>query len=190
MLLYLHVGLQMVSWLLMGEVYHCDSLGGDVMVWFGEFGLMIVGVAIVHAEYFFVLYLVLLYGVQLWVVLFEESRAVVLAWIYYLLLFVVTDRGLLVIVIMGFFGGAALLGCLYSLFVGVDVVLEFGVDALFLLEVEFEHVVFVMFGLVYVDGVVLMFGSMFYLGCVCCDLRFAIGEGVWAMFFGGMPFEE
>src|SRR5438552_640066 len=45
-----HTGLQTVSWLLEGRVFHRDSLGNEQYVQPGELNLMTAGRAIVHAE--------------------------------------------------------------------------------------------------------------------------------------------
>lgn len=71
-----HTGLQTVSWLFEGEIEHRDSGGVHAMVRPGEVNLMTSGYGIAHSE-------VstpardLLHGVQLWVVLPQESQDLV-----------------------------------------------------------------------------------------------------------------
>jgi quercetin 2,3-dioxygenase len=68
-----HIGLQTVSWLLSGEIEHRDSLGSLQRVRAGELNLMTAGRGIAHSEYS--LGADPLHGVQLWVALTDEYRA-------------------------------------------------------------------------------------------------------------------
>ena len=70
-----HIGLQTVSWLFTGEIEHRDSTGVSAMVRAGEFNLMTGGRGISHSEVSLPGTEVL-HGVQLWVALPAEARAV------------------------------------------------------------------------------------------------------------------
>jgi redox-sensitive bicupin YhaK (pirin superfamily) len=185
-----HIGLQTVSWLLDGEVHHRDSLGSDQHIRPGELGLMTAGAAITHAEQSPVPHPALLHGVQLWVALPEEARAVAPAWEHHADLPVLRDHGATATVILGDLAGATSPGSVHSPLVGVDVALEPGADALLPLESGFEHAVLVMSGSVVVDGTSLAPGAMIYLGCGRRDLALASTAGARAMLLGGAPFEE
>lgn len=185
-----HIGLQTVSWLLDGTVHHRDSLGSDQVITPGALGLMTAGAAITHAEQSPVPHPALLHGVQLWVALPAESRAVAPSWAHHTDLPVVRDRGAAATVIMGTLAGATSPGQAYTPLVGADVALDGGADLLLPLEPEFEHAVLVMSGSATADGVPLGVGSMLYLGCARRDLRLTSEAGARLMLLGGAPFEE
>jgi quercetin 2,3-dioxygenase len=71
-----HTGLQTVSWLLAGEILHRDSVGSLQTVRPGELALMTAGVGIAHSEESPVGHPPTLHGIQLWVALPADSRAV------------------------------------------------------------------------------------------------------------------
>jgi redox-sensitive bicupin YhaK (pirin superfamily) len=185
-----HIGLQTVSWLLVGEVHHRDSLGNDQVVVPGQLGLMTAGAAIAHAEQSPVPHPALLHGVQLWVALPEASRRVAPEWAYHPDLPVLQETGARVTVILGELAGAASPGRAYSPIVGVDVELVGGGDLLLPLEPEFEHAVLVMSGAGEADGVALAPGAMLYLGCARRSVRLRSESGARLMLLGGAPFEE
>jgi redox-sensitive bicupin YhaK (pirin superfamily) len=185
-----HAGLQTVSWLLEGQVHHRDSIGSEQVIRPGELGLMTAGAAITHAEQSPVPHPALLHGVQLWVALPDEFRAVAPAWEHHATLPVVQDRGASATVIMGSLGGAASPGQTYSPLVGADVALDAGAELLLPLEPEFEHAALVMSGSVDVDGAALTPGAMIYLGCARRDLRLSSAAGARVLLLGGAPFEE
>jgi quercetin 2,3-dioxygenase len=185
-----HIGLQTVSWLLTGEVHHCDSLGSDQLIRPGQLGLMTAGAAITHAEQSPVPHPALLHGVQLWVALPEAARHVEPAWEHHSDLPVLRDHGATATVILGSLGGAASPGTVHSSLVGVDVALDAGADVLLPLEAEFEHAVLVMSGSAVVDGASLSPGTMIYLGCARRDLSISSDDGAGVLLLGGVPFEE
>ncbi|NYI41008.1 pirin family protein [Demequina lutea] len=69
-----HMGLQTVTWPLLGEVRHRDSLGSDVLLRAGQFNLMTAGAGISHSEYSLGDGAVELDVLQLWIALPEHSR--------------------------------------------------------------------------------------------------------------------
>jgi redox-sensitive bicupin YhaK (pirin superfamily) len=185
-----HIGLQTVSWLLTGEVHHRDSLGSDVTVDPGALGLMTAGAGIAHAEQSPVPHPALLHGVQLWVALPDDARAVRPQWEHHTSLPVLQDAGATTTVILGSLAGATSPGTAYSPLVGADVAVDAAGSALLPLEPEFEHAVLVMSGEVDVDGVPLGPGAMLYLGSGRRDLHLASAAGARAMLLGGAPFTE
>jgi redox-sensitive bicupin YhaK (pirin superfamily) len=64
-----HIGLQTVTWPLVGEVRHRDTLGNDVVVRRGVLNLMTSGAGIAHSEYSLGEDAVPLDALQLWVAL-------------------------------------------------------------------------------------------------------------------------
>ncbi|MFE1646412.1 pirin family protein [Microbacterium sp. P01] len=69
-----HIGLQTVTWPLVGEVHHRDSVGSDVIVRRGALNLMTSGAGISHSEYSMGEDAAPLDALQLWVALPESRR--------------------------------------------------------------------------------------------------------------------
>lgn len=69
-----HIGLQTVTWPLVGEIRHRDSLGSDADLRRGQLNLMTAGNGISHSEYSIGDDPVPLDALQLWVVLPESAR--------------------------------------------------------------------------------------------------------------------
>lgn len=69
-----HIGLQTVTWPIVGEVRHRDSVGSDVTVRRGALNLMTAGNGIAHSEYSLGDGDVALDALQLWVALPEAAR--------------------------------------------------------------------------------------------------------------------
>jgi redox-sensitive bicupin YhaK (pirin superfamily) len=185
-----HMGLQTVSWLIAGEVHHRDSLGSDQLIRPGELGLMTSGHGIAHAEQSPVAHPVLLHGVQLWVALPDSARDVSPGWSHHAALPRFADAGVTTTVIMGELAGAASPGQAYSPIVGADAALDPGADTLLPLEPDFEHAVLTTLGILDVDGVELVPGSMLYLGCGRRDLRLRSASGARVLLLGGEPFAD
>ena len=185
-----HIGLQTVSWLLAGEVHHRDSIGSDDLVRPGALGLMTAGAGISHAEQSPPVHPALLHGVQLWVALPDEHRAVEAAWEHHPSLPTLTDQGMTATVIMGTLADATSPGRTFSPLLGADVQLDADADAQLPLEPDFEHAVLAMSGSAEVDGVPVEVGAMLYLGCGRREVRLRSTDGARLMLLGGEPFEE
>lgn len=69
-----HVGLQTVTWPLVGEIHHRDSIGSDVVLVPGALNLMTSGHGIAHSEYTVTDDAIALDGLQLWIALPEHAR--------------------------------------------------------------------------------------------------------------------
>ncbi len=69
-----HIGLQTVTWPLIGEVHHRDTVGSDVVVRRGALNLMTSGEGIAHSEYSVGDDPIPLDALQLWVALPESRR--------------------------------------------------------------------------------------------------------------------
>ena len=69
-----HMGLQTVTWPLLGEVRHRDSLGNDVLLRAGQLNLMTAGSGIAHSEHSLGEGAVELDALQLWIALPEHAR--------------------------------------------------------------------------------------------------------------------
>ncbi len=69
-----HIGLQTVTWPIVGEVRHRDAVGSDVVVRPGALNLMTSGAGIAHSEYSVGEGPIPLDALQLWVALPEDRR--------------------------------------------------------------------------------------------------------------------
>src|SRR5687768_9283348 len=69
-----HIGLQTVTWLLSGEVFHRDSIGSEAMIRPGQLNVMTSGRGIAHSEETPRRHTGTLSGVQLWVALPDAVR--------------------------------------------------------------------------------------------------------------------
>src|SRR4051812_47074045 len=69
-----HIGLQTVTWLLLGEVLHRDSLGSEQLIRPGQLNLMTAGSGVSHAEETAGVYEGEIHGLQLWVAQPEATR--------------------------------------------------------------------------------------------------------------------
>jgi redox-sensitive bicupin YhaK (pirin superfamily) len=185
-----HIGLQTVSWLLDGQVHHRDSLGNSQLIQPGELGLMTAGRGIAHAENSPVAHPALLHGVQLWVALPNDTRDTAPTWQHHADLPTWSASGASATVIMGELDGARSPGLGHSPILGVDVGLESGGQVRLPLEPDFEYAVLTMAGQLEVENLVVMPGSMLYLGCGRRELRLASEPGARVLLLGGEPFEE
>ena len=69
-----HIGLQTVTWPLIGEVRHRDAVGSDVLISRGQLNLMTSGAGIAHSEYSVTEDPIPLDMLQFWVALPESRR--------------------------------------------------------------------------------------------------------------------
>lgn len=69
-----HVGLQTVTWPLVGEVRHRDGIGSDVLISRGQLNLMTSGRGIAHSEYSVTDDPIPLDALQLWIALPDSRR--------------------------------------------------------------------------------------------------------------------
>lgn len=194
-----HIGLQTVTWPLVGEVRHRDSLGSDVVLRPGELDLMTSGRGIAHSE-FSLGDAPELHALQLWVALpagvatgppaFEQHRA----------LPVVEDGGVRATLVVGSLAGATSPATVYSPLVGAELDLAPGARVVLDLEPAFEHAVLVVQGSVRVRGSVrvgaggaaptLVPGPLLHLGAGLRALELASETGGRCFLLGGEPLDE
>ena len=181
-----HTGLQTVSWLLEGEVFHRDTLGSAQLLRPGTLGLMTAGAAIAHSEQSPPVHPNRLHGTQLWVALPDSARHRAPSWEFHESLPEWTGTGVHARVLLGDLDGARSPGVVHSPLLGAD--LTVSGQGLVPLEPDFEHAVAVVEGALEIDGIAVEPGSLVYLGCGRRSLRLA-GPGR-ALLLGGEPFEE
>ena len=184
-----HTGLQTVSWLVSGEVFHRDSIGNRQEVRPGTLGLMTAGRGIAHAEETPPVHSPILHGVQLWVALPSDARQVKPHFEHHADL----PRADLpgadgVTVILGDLAGAVSPATTYSPIVGAEIVLDHRLELP--LRPDFEYAVLGLSGTARVDGVPLPQGPLLYLGCGRTTLDLAGDPAGRVLLLGGEPFDE
>ncbi len=185
-----HTGLQTVSWLFDGEIEHRDSGGVHAMVRPGEVNLMTSGHGIAHSE-------VstpagdLLHGVQLWVVLPEESKDLVREFQHHVP-DVFDDVGVRGRLLVGSLAGVTSPVHTETPLLGAELVLDPGATWEFAVDPGFEHGVLVDTGHVHFDGVRLdrTILGVRDAGLDSVRLTNPTDAPARVMLLGGEPFEE
>ena len=188
-----HTGLQTVSWLFRGEIEHRDSGGNHGLVRPGEVNLMTGGRGICHSEVSTARTTVL-HGVQLWVVLPDETRQAPRLFEHFAPdpTELPTESGTATaLVFLGELAGASspvethtpLLGAQLDLTPGTRVVLD--------VRPDFEHGVLLDLGSVEVDGVELAPAELACHDAGPSQLTLNAGpDGARLLLLGGTPFDE
>ncbi len=191
-----HIGLQTVTWPLVGEVRHRDTLGSDVIVRRGSLDLMTSGAGIAHSEYSLGDDPVPLDALQLWVALPESRRHGPPAFEQHDRLPVVTlGDGAEATVVMGSFAATTSPASVYTPIVGAEVRLDAGVRVRLPLERAWEH------GLVGVSGTVRVHPvgqdavdvepqQLLYLPPGAAAVEVTAAEPTTLFLLGGEPFES
>lgn len=187
-----HTGLQTVSWLFSGAIEHRDSGGVVATVKPGEVNLMTAGHGICHSEVT-TAETRTLHGVQLWVVLPEETHDTARGFDHHTTEPVsLADGGATVRVFAGSLPG---LGSspitVFSALVGAQLDLEPGARVHVPIDHGFEHGVLLDIGTVSVEDTVIAPGDLACLdpGPDHLDLQ-AGPEGARILLLGGTPFDE
>ena len=185
-----HTGLQTVSWLFSGEIEHRDSADNHAMVRPGELNLMTAGHGISHSEYS-TAGTTSLHGVQLWTALpdsrrddpprFDHHRPEP-----------VTGDGWEARVFLGSFAGDSSPVPTATPLLGVELRLEAGVTARFVVDSTFEHGLLVDAGPLIVAGDQPVAPShLAYLPAGRDTLEVTAADSpARVLLLGGPPFEE
>lgn len=182
-----HTGLQTVTWPMVGEIRHRDSLGNDLLVRPGELNLMTAGAGVSHSEVS--AEGVELAGLQLWTALPDGIRAPSFQHVADLPR--LSGPGWTGIVLVGSIGDAVSPAVVHTPLVGVDLQAEPGATVRLPAEPGFEHALIVVEGQVAVDGVAIPAGPLAFLGMQRERLEVAAGPtGARLVLLGGEPFEE
>ena len=196
-----HIGLQTVTWPLVGEVHHRDSLGSDVLVQRGALNIMTSGVGIAHSEYSVGDGPVPLDALQLWVALPEDRRHGEPAFERHDDLPVVTlpsdgGRPAEVAVVVGSFGGATSPATMHTPIVGAEIFLPAGARVTLPLVPEWEYALAGVDGAVEVaasdDGATTLDRShLLYLGLGREEVVVTTADDEATLFLlGGAPFDD
>ncbi|WP_435836841.1 pirin family protein [Streptomyces albus] len=185
-----HTGLQTVSWLLAGEVWHLDSLGSRQLVRPGELNLMTAGAGIAHSEQSPPDHSGTLHGIQLWVAQPERDRDGPAHFDHHAALPTLTEPAGSITVLMGGLAGAVSPARTYTPLVGADIRLGAGGRLTVPLEPEFEHAVLATGGPLSAEGHTVPPGAMLYLGRGRRGVRLEAEAPAGALLIGGVPFED
>lgn len=185
-----HTSLQTVSWLFDGEIEHRDSGGVHAMVRPGEVNLMTSGYGIAHSEVSTPASEIL-HGVQLWVVLPEESKDLLREFQHHVPEVVDAD-GVRAKVMIGSLAGAASPIHTETPLLGAEVIIEPGATWEVAVDPGFEHGVLVDTGHVDFDGVRLDNTVLGIRDAGLAHLRLTNPTDAPAriMILGGEPFDE
>ncbi len=190
-----HIGLQTVTWPLVGEIRHRDSLGSDADLRRGQLNLMTAGHGISHSEYSLGDDPVPLDALQFWVVLPESARhgeggferhtslpAVTLA----------AEQGAdaEATVVLGEFAGAASPATVFTPIVGAEITVPAGSTVRLPLRADWEHAIMHVDGDAVVAEHPMTRNDMLYLGDSREGVAVSSTEGALLFLLGGEPFED
>lgn len=190
-----HIGLQTVTWPLIGEIRHRDSLRSDVDLRRGQLNLMTAGNGISHSEYSVGDGPVPLDALQFWVVLPESARHGAAAFEQHTELPGVTlpaDQGPDVVgtVVLGEFAGVRSPATVHTPIVGAEIALPAGARLRLPLRPDWEHAVLLVQGDVIVTGHRMTRNEMLYLGDSSDAVEVSSADGALLFLLGGEPFED
>ena len=185
-----HIGLQTVTWLLAGEVVHNDSLGCESVLRPGGVNVMTSGSGIAHAEQTPRDNSGRLDGVQLWIALPEEHRAVAAHFDHVSQTPTIESAGGRVRVFAGALQGATSGASHYSRLLGADLQIYPREPLEVPLDTTYEHAVLIMNGDCTLDGEPLEARFLYYLGTQRSSATFSSLSGARVLLIGGPPFGE
>ncbi|MDC7120536.1 pirin family protein [Cellulomonas fimi] len=185
-----HTALQTVTWPLVGEILHRDSVGSEVVVRPGQLNLMTAGHGVAHSE-FTLGDAAPLHGVQLWVALPDDVADGARSFEQVTDVPVWEARGARASVFIGGIDDARSPARVHTPLLGADVVVGPGHDVVLPLERGFEHAVLVLAGRATVADVEVAPGPLLYLGDGRDQVVVRAGaDGARLMLLGGEPFDH
>jgi len=190
-----HIGLQTVTWPLVGEIRHRDSLGSDADLRRGQLNLMTAGNGISHSEYSIGDDPIPLDALQLWVVLPESARHGEAGFERHTVLpslAVTADAGTdaEATVVLGEFAGVRSPATVHTPIVGAEIVLAAGSTVRLPLRPGWEHALMLVEGDVVVAEHPLDRNGLLYLGDSRDEVEVSTTEGALLFVLGGEPFED
>jgi len=184
-----HIGLQTFTWMIEGEVLHCDSLGNRQPIRPGEVNLMSAGRGIAHSEESVGTH-GSVHAAQLWIALPDAQRHGEPAFTHYPKLPVTRLDGFRATVLAGAAFGQRSPVVLFSPLVGVDLVADAAARTRIALDPAFEHALLCLRGSARVDLQAIEPGTLLVAppGREHCDL--ACDAAAQLLLIGGVPFAE
>jgi redox-sensitive bicupin YhaK (pirin superfamily) len=184
-----HTGLQTVTWPLIGQVRHRDSLGNDVVIEPGQLNLMTSGRGISHSE-FSLGESPELHALQLWVALPADRAEGDAGFTQYRDLPVHQRLDVSATVFVGELAGVRSPAETHTGLLGADVIVRAGASITLPLQADFEHAVLVLSGRPTVAGVAVDAGPLLYLGCGRSELAVRSDTDARFVLLGGEPFVD
>lgn len=194
-----HIGLQTVTWPLVGEIRHRDAVGSDVVLRPGQLNLMTSGTGIAHSEYSVGEDPVPLDALQLWVALPEARRHGAAAFERHTDLPAVDVPAVRgadgeAIVVLGELAGVASPATVHTPIVGAQVTLRPGARVRIPLRADWEHALIGVFGDIEVHAdpaasTALDSEHLLYLGLGREAIEVSSTGGATVFLIGGEPFE-
>lgn len=190
-----HIGLQTVTWPLVGEIRHRDALGSDVDLRRGQLNLMTAGNGISHSEYSIGDGPVPLDALQLWVVLPETARHGAGGFEQHtelpgLRLPAIEGADAAATVVLGEFAGITSPATVHTPIVGAEIVVAAGSTVRLPLHTGWEHGIMLVEGDVVVSQHPMELNDMLYLGDGRDAVEVSSANGALLFLLGGEPFES
>ncbi|WP_449407475.1 pirin family protein [Microbacterium maritypicum] len=190
-----HIGLQTVTWPLVGEIRHRDSLGSDADLRRGQLNLMTAGNGISHSEYSIGDGPVPLDALQFWVVLPESARHGAAGFERHTDLPGVTLRAIegadaAATVVLGEFAGIASPATVHTPIVGAEIAIAAGSTVRLPLRTNWEHGLLLVEGDAVVSQHPMELNDMLYLGDARDEVEVSSANGALLFLVGGEPFED
>lgn len=189
-----HIGLQTVTWPLVGEIRHRDSLGSDADLRRGQLNLMTAGDGISHSEYSIGDEPIPLDALQFWVVLPDSARHGAPGFERHTVLPALAlpaDEGAdaEATVVLGDFAGVRSPASVHTPIVGAEIVLSPGSRVRLPLRSDWEHALMLVEGDAVVAEHPLDRNGLLYLGDSRDTVEVSSTEGALLFLLGGEPFE-
>lgn len=190
-----HIGLQTVTWPLVGDMRHRDSVDSDVTLTRGQLNLMTSGNGISHSEYSLGEEAIPLDALQLWVVLPESARHGAGGFEQHTSLPTValpasSGSDATATIVLGEFAGIRSPATVHTPIVGAEIALSAGSRVALPLDQAWEYAIVLVEGEVTVDGRSLGRNEMLYLGDSRSEVSVSSASGASLFLLGGEPFEE
>ncbi|WP_083511330.1 pirin family protein [Microbacterium sp. XT11] len=190
-----HIGLQTVTWPLVGEIRHRDSLGSDADLRRGQLNLMTAGNGISHSEYSIGEGPVPLDALQFWVVLPESARHGAGGFERHTALprvALATESGAdaVATVVLGEFAGVTSPATVHTPIVGAEISVPAGSTVRLPLRGDWEHGLMLVEGDAGVEQHPLVRNDMLYLGDSRDEIEVSSAGGALLFLLGGEPFES
>lgn len=185
-----HMGLQTVSWLYSGSVFHRDSLGSEQLINPGQLNIMTAGRGITHSEESPAGRPKDIHGLQFWIALPEAARNGDPAFHHHPALPAIKRDGLELTLIVGEALGQRSPAKVYSPLAGLDVICTDTGTRQMPVDPTFEHALIVIEGELTLGDARLVPGNLYYLGAGRDRVELGNTAPARAFLLGGEPLRE
>lgn len=190
-----HIGLQTVTWPLVGEIRHRDSLGSDADLRRGQLNLMTAGNGISHSEYSIGDDPIPLDALQFWVVLPDGARQGAGGFerhteLPQIALDADVGSDATATVVLGEFAGTTSPATVHTPIVGAEISIPAGTSVRLPLRTEWEHGLMLVEGDATVSSHEMTQNDMLYLGDSRDAVEVSSSQGALLFLVGGEPFDD